>query len=457
MTIARRLRALVAAAAVAAVVAPQVGDHAGAATASTTTSAAAVAPQAFGMHWLNPSHPYPSLPFGTARIWDMGVTWADLQPAAPALPLPVDPTATVTGGDPLPQSVSGWDADALARLDGIVDAFRAHHADPLITLGMTPAWAAHACPHKVGDVDWGTRTCAPSDTSANGPWGTYVRTLAARYQGKVAYYELWNEPSLRNGYNDSLTSLAAMAATAQSILHSYGAKLVAPSIPFTNGSPKSGLGWLDTFLRQPGGTSFDVAGFHLYPTDAVARAGYGPEWAMSQLAAARAVLARHGMHVPVWNTEVNVGRAATRTTFTGARGAAQVARTFLLNLESGVARTIWYAADDRGWGGTWLENADYRTPTAAGVAEKTVYRLVVGARPRGCSRRTVGRHQWRYTCRFRLASGKGLLAVWTTGRSFTFRLPRGTQHVYSVTGRSLRRAAFHAGAAPTYVVGGFRV
>src|SRR5438270_4797151 len=56
---------------------------------------------AFGMHYLDIAHPYPPLPFGTARVWDMGVTWADLQPAP-----------------------GTWDQAALAKLDGIVATFR---------------------------------------------------------------------------------------------------------------------------------------------------------------------------------------------------------------------------------------------------------------------------------------------------------------------------------------------
>jgi hypothetical protein len=441
-----RLRLAVAIAATS-VVAPMAVDHADAAPAKITA-------QSFGMHWLDTSHPYPAMPFGSARMWDMGVKWVDLQPSAPAVALPagVEPPAA-TAGDPGPQSVSGWDPNVLSRLDSLVDTFRSHGADPMITLGMTPAWAARDCQHVIGGVDWGRQTCAPKDTSIDGPWGRYVRTLAARYQGKVKYFELWNEPSLHNGYNDSIALLGQMTATAHAILHSFGELLVAPSIVFTNGSPKVGLSWLTTFLNQAGARSFDVAGFHLYADDKTAHAGWGPEWVMGQLAAARRVLARFGMHVPVWDTEVNVGRVMTHTTFSGTAGAAEVARTFLLNLENGVQRTYWYAADDRSWGGTWMESSNFHTLTPAGLAERTLYGLLVGARPYGCARKTVGAHRWNYICRFRLANGKTLRAVWTTGRTFRFTVPRGTQSVRSVTNGRIRGKRLRVGSAPVYVIG----
>jgi hypothetical protein len=405
--------------------------------------------QMFGMHWLDTSHPYPTVSFGSARIWDMGVTWKDVQPAAP------------TAGDLLTPASDGWDQSALGRLDGIVDTFRAHHVDPMITLGMTPAWAASNCTHQYGDVDYGVQTCPPATSDANSPWAAYVRALSNRYKGKVTYFELWNEPSLKNGWNGSIAQLVALQRTAYPILHANGQRLIAPSIAFTNGSPQNGRNWLTAYLKTSGARStFDIAGFHLYPTDAIARANYGPEWAMDQLSAARALLAKYNATKPVWNTEVNVGRAQSRTTFTGTAGAAQVARTYVLNLENRVQRTMWYASDDRHWGGTWLENSDYRSLTYAGIAERTLNKLLVNGTAYGCSRKTVGTHKWNYTCKFHMANGKNLLALWTTGSKYSYHAPSHAAGFYTVTGA---RHAAHGGtrititSTPVYVYGTFKI
>src|SRR4051812_8663660 len=313
--------------------------------------------QAFGMHYLGYGrNPYPALSFGTSRIWDMGVTWKDVAPTP-------DSPFTGTG------------STGLQRLDAIVATFARHHVQPVVTLGMTPAWAARSCQHVVRGMDWGSQTCAPRDTSASGPWGRYVRGLAKRYRHQVRYFELWNEPSLRNGWNDSMARLVHLQVTAHHILQSlgYGQELLAPSIAFTDGAPTHGLKFLDRFLSQPGGTEFDIVSLHLYPADAPAKAGDGPEWSMQvALPAARGVLAQHGLGGrPIWNTETNVGRVPAGITFPDTAAAAMVARTFVLAVQNDVQRTIWYAADDRSWGGTWLENSDLRTLSTAGAGYRT--------------------------------------------------------------------------------------
>src|SRR4051812_15664500 len=178
-----------------------------------------IAPQAFAMHFFGYGvHNYPPMAFGSARIWDMHVTWKDLQPTAGS-------------------SLSGRGNSAVQRLDGIVATFRSHHVEPLLTLGMTPDWAARACTHVIRGMDWGANTCAPRDASASGPWGRNVRARALRYRKSVRYFERWNEPSLRNGWNDSLPRLEQMQSAAHRILRGlgFGQQLVAPSIAFTDG------------------------------------------------------------------------------------------------------------------------------------------------------------------------------------------------------------------------------
>src|SRR3954451_23247609 len=350
-----------------------------------------IAPQAFGMHFLGfGAHSYPPLAFGSARIWDMHVTWKDVQPTAGS-------------------SLTGRGSAALQRLDAIVATFKSNHVEPLLTLGMTPDWAARKCTHVIRGIDWGLKTCATRDVTASGPWGRYVRALALRYRHSVRYFEFWNEPSLRNGWNDSLARLAQMQATAHRILRGlgFGQQLVAPSIAFTDGAPTHGLRWLDAFLRLPGGTDFDIVGLHLYPGDPPARQGVGPEWVVDvALPAARAVLAAHGLSArPVWDTETNVGRVPAGITFSGTQAAGLVARTYVLAAENDIRRTFWYAADDRNFGGIWLENADLSLLSAAGVAYQTVRARMLGKVPLGCDRTRLGGNAARYTCKFGTARG----------------------------------------------------
>ena len=71
----------------------------------------------------------------------------------------------------------------LAELDREVAAARAHGVEVLALLGHTPEWAGGG-PH--GAIP-------PNDLE---PWRELVRRLARRYRGRIAAYEIWNEPDV---------------------------------------------------------------------------------------------------------------------------------------------------------------------------------------------------------------------------------------------------------------------
>ena len=404
-------------------------------TASAPAGSAAPAPiarSAFGMHFLGyGSRPYPTMPFGSARLWDTSVSWAHLQP-----------TST-----PLSQSAP---TPGVQRLDAMVKAFRAHGVQPLIVLGMTPAWAAAACAHG----DWPATTCGPRATGSGSAWAAYVRFLAHRYRN--VYFETWNEPNLRNGWNDTVRKLAAMQATAYSVIHAAGTgdRLISPTVAITAGHP---LRWLHTFFHSPGGKRFDVMAVHLYPSDASARAGYGPEWSVDYLnQKLRPLLRAHGVSTTVWDTEANVGRRYVGIAFSGMTAAGLVTRTYALQLSNRVTRIFWYAADERNVTGVWLVKADYKSLTYAGLAERTAYRLLLGARPYGCTRAGTG--VVRYACAFHLRTGKNAMVRWTTGGTAYIRAPAHTSGIYSAVGgyRSARGGArVRLTPVPQYLVGTF--
>lgn len=414
---------------------------------------------AFGMHYLGfgTSHAYPgSLGFGSARIWDDGVDWAQLQPNAPS----VTCTATDLLGNCTSYATSdGWDQNALHKLDTIVQKYAAYHVDPVLVLGMTPAWATSSAVCS----KYPAATCPPATTSSSSPWGLYVKTLAQRYNGhngfpKVTYFETWNEANLSVGYTGSVATLAAMQATAHSVLGTVGAsqKLLSPSYAIAYGSGWSNLTWLDHFLKSSGGKSYDVTNLHMYPAVPTAKGNYGPEAAIHRFAQVKTLLSNDGVGGrQIWDTELNEGYR-----YTGTAGAAQVVRLLVLGTDNHVARTFWYAADDRHWGGVWLENSDYKTYATPGVAYKWAATHLTNARPYGCSVKTVGTNKWNYTCRYHLASGKNMLVLWTTGSSFYYHGPSGTTGWYTVTGsghsasKSTRLTVSHT---PFYLVGNFSV
>ena len=98
--------------------------------------------------------PWPSVPFGSWRLWDANVTWPFLEPEP-----------------------GRWNFQLLDRL---VDEATAHRTKLLLVLAHSPAWAS----------------ARPTEASAYKPgyaaeprqiedWRHYVRTVVQRYRGRI--------------------------------------------------------------------------------------------------------------------------------------------------------------------------------------------------------------------------------------------------------------------------------
>ncbi|MBK8984532.1 MAG: cellulase family glycosylhydrolase [Chloroflexi bacterium] len=75
--------------------------------------------------------------------------------------------------------------DAWAKYDNIVDLAEAYDVQIIARLSNPPAWT-RALTDTIG-------TYAPPDDFAD--FGDYAAAVAQRYQGRVHYYQLWNEPN----------------------------------------------------------------------------------------------------------------------------------------------------------------------------------------------------------------------------------------------------------------------
>ena len=76
--------------------------------------------------------------------------------------------------------------DAWAKYDNIVALAEDHDLDVITRLSNPPAWTRELT-NTVGSY-------APPDDL--GDWGDYVHTVVSRYQGRIRYYQLWNEPNV---------------------------------------------------------------------------------------------------------------------------------------------------------------------------------------------------------------------------------------------------------------------
>src|SRR5947209_8240657 len=90
--------------------------------------------------------------------------------------------------------VSDWlesatgEADPMEQVKGIVKAFRQRPVatQVMARLDLPPPWT-----HSSGQA-----VSSPPDNLDD--YGDFVAAVVARYQGKIAYYQIWNEPNLVN-------------------------------------------------------------------------------------------------------------------------------------------------------------------------------------------------------------------------------------------------------------------
>jgi len=262
---------------------------------------------------------WPDLPFAGLRLWDSGTLWSEVVPAR-----------------------GQW---RFVRMDAYVNAATAMGADLLYTLGGTPRWAS-ARPDEPGPYGPG---CAaePADLAH---WEDYVRFVFRRYRGRIAAYEVWNEPNFSEiprdrgapgFYTGSLAVMLEMTRIARRALNELDpdARLCTPG--FVNGPDR-----LEMILAGGGARWVQAIDYHLYARDA--------DQLLDQIAELRAVMRRQGVSaLPLWNTEFGnetwdrseaLPPGATVTTDTQA--AAKLAQFMVINAAAAVDRCYYYAWDN---------------------------------------------------------------------------------------------------------------
>ena len=262
--------------------------------------------------------PWPSVRFGSWRMWDSYVNWPNLE-----------------------RERGGWD---FSVLDKMVDEAQAHGVEVLMPLAHSPRWAS-ARPDEPGAYGPGS----VAEPAQMDDWRNYVRTLGRRYKGRIAAYEIWNEPSDRSHFSGSVDKLVELTCEATRIL-----KAIDPAVRIVSAGSAGGGGhirYLDSFLASGGAGCIDVVAHHFY----VPR--FGPDAMVPLIRDVRAVMRNNGVaHLPLWDTEVgwwlaNVdGVAAPDQIVKGGwrqldadqeLGAA-IMRTLLLSRAEGVERVYWY-------------------------------------------------------------------------------------------------------------------
>jgi Tol biopolymer transport system component len=184
--------------------------------------------------------------------------------------------------------------------DNIVAALGGYNLHILMRVHGTPAWARPA----------GTFLSYPPDDMAN--FGHFMEALATRYKGKVAAYEIWNEPNLDYEWGylkpDPTRYVAMLKAGYQAVKKVDPQALVISAGLATTGEGSAtamgDLAFLKGMYDAGARGSFDALGSHPYAY------GHDPDtvdpWglSLSRVVQQREVMVANGdAATPVWITE----------------------------------------------------------------------------------------------------------------------------------------------------------
>lgn len=307
----------------------------------------------FAVHDANPvGEGWPNAPVSSVRVWDVGATWREIEP-----------------------SDGQFD---FTRLDAIVETAESKGADALVVLGQTPSF------HAVNPDAPAFYGVGASSMPRMAAWERYVGAVAARYRGRPVSFQVWNEANVIGFWQGGPQQMAQLTKAARDVLAvvNPGATLVAPAFVTRLSGQRA---YLDKFYAQrvagrPVADYVDVVSLQLYPM-----ATGTPEDSMALLGTNRAILARHRVNKPIWNTEVNYGMTGKPVkALSNSRQAAYVARTYLLNAANGIQRVYWYGWETQSIVSTRMVTSDLSSLTPAGVAFGTVADWMRGARINSC-------------------------------------------------------------------------
>jgi hypothetical protein len=338
----------------------------------------------FGMHihHATTGTPWPAVPIGSWRLWDALVSWPQIEPKR-----------------------GQWNFELLDRYVFLAEQ---HKTEVLLPLGLSPQWAS-ARPLEKSIYQSGN-AAEPGD---HADWQNYVTAVVTRYKGRIAAYEIWNEPNNKGFWTGDTQQMVTLTREASEVIHRIdpAAQVVSPAATTISGVP-----WLAQFLNLGGGKYVDVVAFHFYVSP------QPPEVMVPLIKQVRQIMRDTGVgDKPLWNTES--GWQVPKPFPSDGLAAAYLARAFVLNWASGVSRFYWYAWDNHAWVSLQATEPDSRTLTAAGEAYGVIQKWLTGTELAGCEENPD--HVW--MCRL-TRSGSPSWILWNpvqiTAERRTFLFPQ---------------------------------
>lgn len=205
----------------------------------------------------------------------------------------------------------------LRRLDAVVDKAHARGIKLLLTFWETPCWASTAPETlKQGCAgSWWNRDVQRYGPANPSDFADALAYVARRYKGRIAAWEIWNEP------NDTAYFKASDPVGSYADLVKAGypaAKAADPQATILAGSlAHADYGWTDKLLARGVGGHFDGWSIHPYsgPRSPLDRGD--DAWIQASflrgVPATRDVLLRHGQDKPLWLTEFGWSTCTVRS------------------------------------------------------------------------------------------------------------------------------------------------
>jgi GH35 family endo-1,4-beta-xylanase len=171
------------------------------------------------------------------------------------------------------------------RLDVALDEAQRHGMSALVVVFGTPNWA-----------NGGRGTVAPPTDPA--AFESFAERLAQRYRGRVAAWEVWNEPNWPRFWSGSVDDYVALLKAAY---RAFKAGDPAAQVVF-GGLAGNDVPWIRRAYDLGAKGSFDALATHVYtgPSDAPPE----NDWNYAAIAAVRAeMVRRNDGATPIWLTE----------------------------------------------------------------------------------------------------------------------------------------------------------
>ena len=148
---------------------------------SPHTSQIAAADTFFGLTVLDYEHTQAPLPYGITRTWDAhpGLDWGEANPAPGRY--------------------------EFRPLDRYLDLFARDGREVIYTFGRTPRWTST---QRDAAGAYGPGECAAPSIAA---WDDFVTAIVQHANGRIHYWELWNEPDQPRFYCGDIPTLVTMA------------------------------------------------------------------------------------------------------------------------------------------------------------------------------------------------------------------------------------------------------